>query len=149
MSRVPYTVNSAGSRDALCGMITALDITKAWTVTIEPFKKKRTLEQNRLQRQWLNEISEQLGDRTPEEARGYCKLTIGVPILRAENEKFREHYDRVIRPMPYETKLALMMEPFDFPVTRLMTTSQHTKYLDGIQRHFAEQGVLLTSPEGP
>ena len=107
---------------------------------------KRSLKQNRLQRQWLNEIAEQLGDQTPEEVRGYAKLTIGVPILRAENEDFRERYDAVIKPLPYETKLAMMMEPLDFPITRLMSTKQATAYLDGVHRHFSAKGIVLTDP---
>lgn len=107
---------------------------------------KRSLKQNRLQRQWLNEISEQIGDQTPEEVRGYCKLTLGVPILRAENDTFRERYDAIVRPLPYEQKIALMMEPLDFPITRLMTTKQATAYLDGMHRHFSERGLVLTDP---
>jgi hypothetical protein len=106
----------------------------------------RTTDQNRLQRKWMLEIAEQLGDMTPEEVRGYCKLTIGVPILRAEHETFRERYDAIVRPLPYEKKLALMMEPLDFPVTRLMTTKQATAYLDGVHRHFSEKGIVLTDP---
>ena len=107
---------------------------------------KRTLKQNRLQRQWLNEIAEQLGDRTAEEVRAECKLTFGVPILRAENEPFRVAYDKHVKGLPYEQKLALMMEPFDFGVTRLMTTRQHTNYLDAMHRHYSEQGIVLTDP---
>lgn len=109
--------------------------------------KKRSNRQNRTQRLWMNEAAEQLGDRTPEEVRGICKLTIGVPILRAENEAFREKYDAVVRPLPYEQKLALMMEPFDFPVTRLMSTKQKTAYLDEVNMKLAAQGVVLTMPE--
>ena len=63
---------------------------------------KRSLRQNKLQRLWINEIAEQLSDQSPEEVRGYCKLTIGVPILRAENDTFRERYDAIVRPLPYE-----------------------------------------------
>lgn len=107
---------------------------------------KRTLKQNKLQRQWINEIADQLGDQTPEEVRGYCKLTIGVPILRDENEAFRERYDAIVKPLPYEQKLALMMEPLDFPVSRLMNTKQATAYLDGVHRHFSERGIALTDP---
>jgi len=107
---------------------------------------KRSLRQNKLQRLWINEIAEQLADQSPEEVRGYCKLTIGVPILRAENDTFRERYDAIVRPLPYEQKLALMMEPLDFPISRLMTTKQATAYLDGIHRHFSEKGIVLTDP---
>jgi hypothetical protein len=106
----------------------------------------RSIEQNKLQRLWMNEISEQLGDRTAEEVRGYCKLTIGVPIMRAEDDDFCRHYDAIIRPLPYEQKLACMMEPIDLPVTRRMKTSQKHRYLEGIYRHFSEQGVVLTVP---
>lgn len=109
--------------------------------------KHRTEEQNRLQRLWTNEIAEQLGDRTPEVVRGECKLTMGVPILRAENDEFRAKYDRIIRPMPYEDKLACMMEPLDFPVTRLMTASQKARYLDHMHRHFLEMGLEMTEPD--
>ena len=109
--------------------------------------KHRTNDQNSLQRKWVLEISAQLGDRTPEEVRGYCKLHFGVPILRAENDVFKAEYDAVIMPLPYEHKLKLMMVPFDFGVTRIMTTRQKTDYLNTVHRHFSEQGLILTNPE--
>jgi len=114
--------------------------------TVEIVKgKRRSVDQNRMQRRLLNEIAEQTG-QTAEEVRAYSKLTIGIPILRAESELFAQKYDEHIRPLPYETKLAMMAEPFDFPVTRLMTTAQKTRYLDEIQRHFGAQGVVFSSP---
>lgn len=109
--------------------------------------KHRSTDQNRLQRLWINEAVEQLGDETAEEKRAYCKLHLGVPILRNENEMFKTAYDEVIRPLPYELKLKAMMVPLDFPVTRVMTTKQHKQYLDAIYQHFSELGVKLTDPE--
>ncbi len=109
--------------------------------------KHRSSEQNRLQRKWMTEIAEQIPGDDAEHWRGYCKLHFGVPILRNENEAFKREYDEIIRPMPYEIKLKLMMVPFDFGVTRLMNTKQKTAYLDRINRHFSEQGVVLTQPE--
>lgn len=106
----------------------------------------RTTEQNKLQRLWVNEIAAQLGDQTAEEVRGYCKLAFGVPILREENEAFRFMYDRIVKPMQYEQKLALMMEPFDFGVTRIMNTRQKTEYLNRMLRHFSGAGLHLTIP---
>lgn len=108
--------------------------------------RHRTVEQNKLQRLWIKEASEQLGE-TAEDLRAYCKLTIGVPILRAENDEFRAKYDAVVRPLPYKTKLDIMKEPLDMPITRLMTTAQKTAYLDQVFKHFSEQGVVLTIPE--
>jgi len=106
----------------------------------------RSIEQNRLQRKLMLELNEQ-GDQTAEEYRGFCKLHFGIPILRAENELFCEKYDRLIRPLDYEVKLEYMMVPFDFPVTRIMTIKQTTKYLDAIYHYFAEQGFILTHPD--
>lgn len=108
--------------------------------------KPRSWHQNRLNRLWCGEIAEQLGDRTPEEVRGDLKLRFGVPILRDENETFREKYDRIIKPLSYEVKMELMMEPMDFPVTRLMDTDQQRRYLDAIFRFFSQKGLVLTEP---
>lgn len=105
--------------------------------------RRRSTEQNRLQRRWMNDISKRWDGMTPENVRGFCKLTFGVPILRAENELFCERYDAILKPLPYEQKLQLMQEPLDLPVTRIMTTGQKTDYLNQIQRHFAEQGIWL------
>lgn len=108
--------------------------------------KDRTIEQNRLQRLWVKEAAEQLGDESPEEKRAYCKLHMGVPILRAESEEFCAAYDKYVRPLPYEAKLAFMAVPLDFPVTRLMTTRQTHDYLEQMRTHFTGLGVLLTIP---
>jgi hypothetical protein len=110
---------------------------------------RRSIKQNRLQRLWMSEIAEQLPGsfESPEHARGHCKLHHGVPILREADEAFREHYDRVLRPLPYATKLACMMVPIDLPVTSRMTTRQLTAYLDAVHRDFSGRGVVLTIPE--
>jgi hypothetical protein len=98
------------------------------TVTAEG-GRNRSVEQNKLQRLWCNEVAEQLGDQTPEEVRGFCKLTMAVPILRAEDDEFCAAYDKAIKDMPYELKLVCMMEPIDFPVTRRMNVGQKTRFL--------------------
>ena len=108
--------------------------------------KKRSVDQNRLQRLLLNEISEQSG-HTKEEVRAYCKLAIGVPILKDEDDYFREKYDRLIQPHTAQERLEMMALPLDFPVTRLMTTKQMTAYIDEIYRHFTSKGMVLTVPE--
>ena len=107
----------------------------------------KTNQQNRLQRQWCNDAANQLGDRTAEDVRAYSKLHFGVPILRAESEAYCAAYDALIRPLPYETKLAYMATPFDFAVTRAMTTRQLTAYLDAMAQYWSGLGVVLTDPE--
>ena len=106
----------------------------------------RSIEQNQLQRMWLNEAQEQ-GDQTAEEYRAYCKLHLGVPILRNENEIFRQQYENTIRPLPYEAKLEVMKVPIDLPVTRIMTSKQKAQYLDAMYQHFMGLGFQLTEPK--
>lgn len=133
-------------RDQFIRLLQAMEL----PVTVSVAKgKNRSVEQNRLQRMWIAEAAEQLGDRTPEELRAYLKLHIGVPILRDENSEFCEAYDRVVKPLSYEDKLAIMAEPLSFPVTSIMTTAQKVKYLDRMGQHLSEQGVSLTIPREP
>lgn len=138
------TVTNQQQLDSLIALLRARDL--PFTASIAA-GKGRSAEQNRLQRRWMLEAAEQLGTDTAEGFRGYCKLHFGVAILKAENEHFAAEYDAVIRPLPYEQKLRLMMVPFDFGVTRQMTTKQKTQYLDAVAAHFRGLGVVLTMPE--
>lgn len=117
-----------------------------FTVTITS-GAHRTEYQNRTAFMWYKEIAEQLGDQSAEDVRKFCKLTLGVAILRHENEAFRIEYDKVVKPMSYENKLAIMGEPFNLPISSIMTVAQKTKYLDEIQRHFLQLGIVLTQPK--
>lgn len=137
------TVENEQNRSMLIKYIEAKPFPFVCTITDG---KVRTTKQNKLQRKWMQEIGEQTG-QTPEEVRALCKLSIGVPILREENEAFRAKYDAIVKPLPYESKLAIMAEPLDMPITRLMTTAQKTRYLDEIFRRFSGQGIVLTMPK--
>ena len=106
--------------------------------------RDRSTEQNRLAFKWYVEISDQTGEDR-EDVRARCKLEIGVPILRAEQEKFRATYDRLIRPLAYPEKLALIRD-IELPVTSLMNVDQMSRYLDIVFRRHAEMGVVLTIP---
>ncbi len=117
-----------------------------FTVTVTP-GAKRSPDQNRLQRLWCGEIAGQLGDRTAEDIRGECKARFGIPILCRDSPEFAAEYDAKIRPLPYEIKMSLLKEPFDFGVTRLMNKKQKTEYLENMRRFWTERGLILTAPE--
>ena len=106
----------------------------------------RSHAQNRLAQRWFSDVATQLGDQTHEDVRAMCKLHFGVPILRAENEAFCASYDRTMKHLPYEDKLAAI-KAFDLPVTRIMTVKQMTAFMDAMQQHWTEQQVRLTDPE--
>lgn len=115
-----------------------------FTATLQSAKVSRSIAQNRLQFQWFNDVSSQCS-MTPEECRCFFKLQIGVPLLRETDEYFNNQYLRIIH-LDYEAKIALMGEPFNFPVTSLMSVEQFSEYLRRIERFSAEQGWQLTDP---
>lgn len=115
-------------------------------VSIDAPKQTRSLAQNNMQFQWYLDAEKQ-SDMTAREWRAYCKLHIGVPILRMEDEEFREVYDKVIRPLEYEQKLALMIEPIDLPVTSRMTVKQKSQFLDDVHALMTGKDIQLTEPE--
>lgn len=111
-------------------------------VEIDRADEKRNLDQNALSHAWYNEV-EKSGYERARDARRYCKLHFGVPILRAEDSKFQEFYDRVLKKnLSYEQKLEMMDW---FPVTSLMGKNQMTRYLENVQQHYASEGVVLES----
>ena len=92
------------------------------------------------------EAAEQLGDRTAEEVRGFCKLHYGVPIMREGHDDFRETYDRLIKPLPTKTKLALHDGASGFPDHAANDGREKSQYLDAMHKGFQELGVKLTEP---
>ncbi len=119
------------------------DKSKWLEVTIKPLSGKATKPQNDMQHVWYAEAEKQ-GDMTAKEYRADCKAWCGIPILNRDSEEFRAKYNEIIRPLSYEHKLALMVEPFDFPVTRLMNKDQKSEYLDAVyHRLTVEHGIAL------
>lgn len=114
-----------------------------YTITIKN-GVDRSLEQNRLAFKWYGEMAEQLADMSTAEYHAFCKLHYGVPILRAEDDEWREVYDTAIKPLPYEKKLLAVRV---LPVTSHMSTKQMTQYLDTLYQEFTAKGVALTVPE--
>lgn len=104
----------------------------------------RSLDQNAISHAWYNDIALQTAD-TPENVKCECKLRFGVPILRAEDADFREMYDNsILRNLSYEQKLKAMRF---IPVTSNMTKPQLSRYLQDIQRSYAQQGVVVSFPD--
>ena len=121
-----------------------LDEDAQWLVEIK--KHNRSEMQNRTVFMWYREIAKAKGDETPTDVRAYCKLHYGVPILREDNDDFREDYDQIVRPLSYENKLKIMVEPLDLPVTRIMSVDQMQRYMEEVEKYGYSFGVELTIP---
>lgn len=105
--------------------------------------KARSIDQNAISHAWYEQIARELREDDTLGWKGYCKLHHGVPILRAEDEQFREAYDATIKAMTYEQKLLAMRM---LPVTSLMTKTQLSKYLESMKADFDRRGVRLEFP---
>jgi len=113
-------------------------------VRVKIITGKRSLSSNALSHAWYNEAATQTND-TPQNVRSFCKLNYGVPILIAESEHFADRYNRSIRDtLNYEQKL-LAMDLLD--VTSLMNKGQMNRYLNDMQRDYANRGIILETPE--
>ena len=106
--------------------------------------KARSIDQNSISHAWYEQIARELREDDALGWKCYAKLHHGVPILRAEDEQFREAYDATIKGLTYEQKLIAMRH---WPVTSIMTKEQLSKYLESMQADFAKRGVRLEFPE--
>lgn len=110
--------------------------------------KDRTLDQNALWFAMYQRIAQmtQMGD--VEDVRRWCKLHLGVPIMRKADVDFCNAWNRSFLHLTYEEKLHLMgpcnlFGPDGFPVTRLFNRSQGIAYTDQIVDAFTPQGVFF------
>ena len=145
VTEMRLTLHGKDDLQSLFELINKFDHEYPLEVVVSKAKKNRSLAQNRTQWQWFRDAQAQ-GDQKAWEWRAYCKLHFGVPILRRDSLDYREKYDSILKPLEYEKKLALMVEPFDFPVTSGMTVIQHGEYLDRVREHFESLGFELTDP---
>ena len=110
--------------------------------------RDRSAEQNRLWRSMYKRIAEVTGQGTDDDVWAYCKLMLGVPILRRDDERFAAGFDRYFGDKTFEEQLFLMganplFGPDGFPVTRLFGTKQGCEYTEAIANHYAQQSVFF------
>lgn len=143
-------VTTQSKLSIVIGDIRAALNTNGWVRVSWTHDKGRTARQNALAHTWYEQIASELREGTARDARAECKLLYGVPILREEVPEYREQYDRLIKSrFSHEEKLALMAGAGDddgYPVTRLMTTEQLTRYLHDVQEGYRGR-VALEFPE--
>ena len=138
-----FILKTEDDKAGLIAFIQAQKLDKPLEFRSKNYVRDRSLEQNELQMRWYQEGARELVGNTFEELRGICKLQFGVPILRRDNEEYRKQYDTMVKPLPYEFKLGLMMEPCSYKVTSEMNVKQMMEYTDRIAQYFNEQGVNL------
>lgn len=142
------SINSAAKlSEAITRLTAAFREHKFVVVSYRP-GKDRTLDQNALWFAMYQRIAQMTEIGDVEDARRYCKLHFGVPIMRKASEDFRHAWNVSFLLLTYETKLELMGEcalfgPDGFPVTRLFNRAQGIAYTDQIVAEFSAKGVVF------
>ena len=142
------SINSAAKLSEAITRLTAMYRESKYVVVSMRPGKDRTLDQNSLWFALYQRIAEmtQIGD--VEDARRYCKLHLGVPIMRRACDDFRRGWNQVFLHLDYEQKIELMgpcaiFGPDGFPVTRLFNRQQGIEYTNRIVDEFRAKGVFF------
>ena len=143
------SVNSAARLSEAIHKLTQLYRDKKYVVVSLRPGKDRTLDQNALWFAMYQRIAQmtQMGD--VEDVRRWCKLHLGVPIMRRSDVDFFNAWNRSFLHLTYEEKLHLMgpcnlFGPDGFPVTRLFDRAQGIAYTDQIVAEFSARGVAFS-----
>ena len=137
------TVNSETSLQSAIGMLREQYSRYKFLRISTKTGQDRSLNQNAITHAWYEQLARELREDDALGWKAFSKLHFGVPILRAEDDEFREAYDSVIKPLSYEKKLLAMKM---LPVTSEMTKKQISAYAEAMQAHFIQQGVRLEFP---
>lgn len=138
-----WTINSESALQTFIGDMRDLFRSHKFVKVSAKVGKDRSLSQNAIGHCWYEQIARELREDDALGVKCYCKLTIGVPILRAEDEAFRSFYDGALKGLSYEQKLEAMKF---VPVTSIMTKPQESRYLESVQAAYANR-VRLEFPE--
>jgi len=115
---------------------------------IQPYKRNRSQEQNRLMWSWINMLSNDLGD-TPEAIHEDLKRRFLKKLLERENETFRDSLDKLRKAyLDGHHELAVQLERFvmDQASTSMLNTKQFTEYLELILEHAKSLNINLPLP---
>lgn len=115
-----------------------------YTVTVGD-GDKRSLNQNALIHKWYGQVAKHLGDVTAMQVKGQCHVAYGVPIKRRDPVWCRV-WDRMFAGLTYEQQ-CFLFERGILAMTREMSVSELSEYMDAMQAHYRGQGVFLTDPE--
>lgn len=141
---VKFIFNSEASRRHAIGEISSLWREHKYCRVTVSFGKDRSLMQNALIHKWFGEISEQMGEHTPQDVKVICKRMFFIPVLRAESDEFNALCNKVLDlGMDEPTKMYWVDI---MPVTSICTVKQMSKGMDDMFMYYTDRGVDLTTP---
>ena len=128
MARAPIIIRDESMRHRVLDLVHALDLSKPWQVTIEPYKKRRTSSQNALMWKWINEVTIHVRQHT------------GM-----DNDEIHEFFKAKLLPARI---VEINGEAHEYRSTKKLTTAEMAAYMDAIYHWCtSELGLLLPLPE--
>lgn len=128
MRKQSIVIRNEEMRRRVISFLNNLNIEKPWEITIEPYRKKRSLSQLRLMWLWISEVAEHVREHTgmdSEDVHAFLK------------EKFLP--PRIIE---------IAGEAVEYRTTTKLTTAEMSEYMDRIYAWATtELGLLLPLPE--
>lgn len=121
----PFTIHNEESRKQAIDLVAALDITKPWHLTVEPRKRRRSIDQNSLYHKWVSIVAEETGN-THDDVHEWAKSEFLPPSFAMINGVAREYR----------------------PSTTKLTTAEMSAYMDKFNAWASsELGLILPHPE--
>jgi|TARA_R110000824_G_scaffold126951_4_gene286746 hypothetical protein len=146
MAGISHTINSDTSELAFIQWVKELRIKHKYiTFDYPKIGAERSLSSNALSHVWYAFADKMLDSHESGDARRYCKLHFGVPMLRGESSQYLQDYNKYLMNFDYEDKIRIM----DYwPVTKRMSREQMNRYLTSVQYYFASEHHLVLESRG-
>ena len=119
----PTIIRTATERNLVRDTIACLDLSKPWAVTIEPYKEKRTLNQNALYWKWVGIIAQDTGN-DPDAVHEALKQRFLIPV-----------------------EITFMGDKIPYRSTARLNTGEMSNYMDRVHALASEMGIVLPLPE--
>lgn len=127
----------------------ALNSSKSYQVTIALMDNSLRKRQRALANIWYSQIDKQQGNNIGV-SEAYCKYHFGLKLACNYKPELESIVRRMLDGYSYEQKIEIIRTyPEFFPVLRDkggLDAEGQALYLNAMQMHFAEHGVILTSP---
>ena len=106
--KIPLIIRDEPMRASVCRLIAGLDLAKLWAVTVEPYKERRSLNQNSLLWKWNGIIAQETGNDVdlvhdtlkkkflaPEEIELFGEKTLYRSTAKLDTRAMSEYMDKV------------------------------------------------------
>jgi len=146
---VKAQLNKHTKAQILAGIDAAIESGKPYQIEIKPFDNSLKARQRALANIWYKEADNHYGEE-PGYTEAYCKYRWGLVLMSRDDPDKIMMISRMLEGRGWQDKVEIIRTmPEWFPVMRAkggLNAEDQALYLQSIQRHYAENGLILTTP---